>query len=183
MAGPSFHKGSCTDPAARGPQDHIKLDLVPVSLPTKELRATKPKTVVLVCHLEHVRCETSMCGGGPPGKVVTAFSAEMVRLKECTFKEPKCKHPNARGHSWPRLTQRPRSSRMEHKRFQLGLSTPKLGAGVSGSGFRSQLEPAVWERRKGGWTKALSHLDRDEPRRPRVIHLFPVPGNAQKDLI
>lgn len=59
MAGLSLHKGSCIDPAARVPQDHIKLDLVPVFLPTKELRATEPKTRVLVCHLEHVRCETS----------------------------------------------------------------------------------------------------------------------------
>lgn len=71
MAGPSLHKGSCIDPAAREPQDHIKLDLVPVFLPTKELWARGPKTLVLVyVTWEHtVYCEAStsyppLCGEG-----------------------------------------------------------------------------------------------------------------------
>lgn len=108
MAGPSLHKGSCTDPTARVPQDHIQLDLVHIFLPTKELRATEPKTLVLVCHLEHVHLETSTpypptVRPGPAWRGGPALAAEMVRLKERPFKEPKCKHPNARGHSWPTL--------------------------------------------------------------------------------
>ena len=53
-------------------------------------------------------------------------------LRSTPFKEPKYKQPNTRGLSWPRLrAQRPCSPGMKHKRFQLGLSTLKLGAELS----------------------------------------------------
>lgn len=133
MAGPSLHKGSCIDPAARGPQDHIKLDLVHVY--AKELWATEPKTLVGPSP-GSTRCAVRpahlplRCAAGVRRKVVTVRCREFVlrRARQRT----QVQAARLRGHIWPKLpAQRPCGSGMEHKRFQLGLSAPKLGAGVS----------------------------------------------------
>ena len=69
---------------------------------------------------------------GTPSKVGTAFAAETSASEEPPSKASKYKRPIRRGRSRPRHgAQRPRGSRKEHKWFQLGLSAPKLGAGVS----------------------------------------------------
>lgn len=72
MAGPFLHKGSQIDPAARAPQDHIKLDLVPVFVPTKELCAIAPKTRGLGRRHPGVQCaQLALPSRG--GKVLTRF--------------------------------------------------------------------------------------------------------------
>lgn len=69
---------------------------------------------------------------GMPSKVGTAFAAETLASEEPPSKASKYKRPIRRGRSRPRRgAQRPRRSSMEHKWFQLGLSAPRLGAGVS----------------------------------------------------
>lgn len=160
MVGPSLHKGTRIDPAARAPQDHIKLALVPVFLATKEPWATEPETLG-PCHLGAACAEKPHRTLPAPCTVAPTFAAEMTPAPRGAALR---RNPSTK--SGRRRRQLAQAWSPETTRVQLGLSSPKSGTGVSPvRASEVNCRPQCGEDEREG-TKALSHWERDEPRRP-----------------
>lgn len=165
MAGLTLHKGSRIHPAARAPQDPIKLALVPVFPATKELWATEPQPPG-PCHLaaacvqrDHI--VPSHCAGGRrPARWAPHSLLRRCPPRGSPSAAPEYKEPAEEAAEGP--GSEPRDHTGPVRAFHSSTGSRSL----SGSGLRHHLQAAMWGGREGGGTKALSHLERDEPSRP-----------------